>query len=80
MNMMFLGIIMRIVIISLYDNIIILESMAKSSGHGDCGGLDDGGNDNGSDHDMGHDVDGHQEDHLEHDVFGIIMRFAIISW
>ena len=46
MNMMFLGIIMRIVIIRLNDG-DIGECMVKSHGHGDCGAVDDGGNDDG---------------------------------
>ena len=33
--------------------------MVKSSGHGDCGGLDDGGNDDGCDKESGNLDDGY---------------------
>jgi len=38
---------------------VILVSMVKSSGHGDCGGLDDGGNNDGCDKESGNLDDGH---------------------
>ena len=37
---------------------VILVSMVKSHGHGDCGGVDDGGNGDGCDKESGNFYDG----------------------